>query len=62
MYLRIARHSGRGPAGAAGHNLSEDVPGGLSAGQRSGTGLPGTGTSGAPVTGQPDDVQTSGRT
>ena len=51
-----------GVVDAAEHELTEDVLGGLSAGQRGGIGLPGTGTSGAPVTGQPDEVQTSGRT
>ncbi|HEY2129238.1 MAG TPA: hypothetical protein VGH77_18850 [Streptosporangiaceae bacterium] len=51
-----------GVVDAAEHDLTEDVLGGLSAGQRGGIGLSGTGTSGAPVTGQPDEVQTSGRT
>ncbi len=51
-----------GVVNAAEHALTEDALAALSAGQRSGIGLPGTGTSGAPVTGQPDDVQTSGRT
>ncbi|MGP7999415.1 MAG: hypothetical protein ACLPKI_19180 [Streptosporangiaceae bacterium] len=41
---------------AAENDLTPDVLGTLSAGQRGGTGLPGTCTSGAPGTGLPDDV------
>ena len=51
---------------AAERDLTGDALAALSAAAAtqppSGTGLPGTGTSGAPVTGQPDEVQTSGRT
>jgi hypothetical protein len=42
---------------AAERDLTEDALAALSAAQPSGTG-----TSGAPVTGEPDEVQTSGRT